>query len=77
RYFRPQLSITRSRPVITCRHPVIEEHCRRRERELYVNNRDLSLSAPAHCFAWLCIAEPVESTHTTHSKTAHSAQLTL
>ncbi|CAI9568417.1 unnamed protein product, partial [Staurois parvus] len=31
-YSRLRPSITGSQPVITCRHPVIEEHYRRRER---------------------------------------------
>ncbi|CAI9561564.1 unnamed protein product, partial [Staurois parvus] len=30
------------------------------------------LSAPAHCFVWLCIAQPVKHTHSQQSKTAHS-----
>ncbi|CAI9607038.1 unnamed protein product, partial [Staurois parvus] len=35
-------------------------------------------SAPAHCFVWLCIAQPykavclVKHTHSPHSETAHS-----
>ncbi|CAI9601665.1 unnamed protein product, partial [Staurois parvus] len=37
--------------------PVIEEHYRRRERTICKQYRSLP-SAPAHCFVWLCIAQP-------------------
>ncbi|CAI9556045.1 unnamed protein product, partial [Staurois parvus] len=41
RHLWPWLSITRSRPVIPHRHPVISKYLRWR-RNLYVNNTDLS-----------------------------------
>ncbi|CAI9609309.1 unnamed protein product, partial [Staurois parvus] len=34
-------------------------------------------SSLAHCLVWLCIAKPYKATHSPHSKTAHSTQLTL
>ncbi|CAI9585954.1 unnamed protein product, partial [Staurois parvus] len=70
-YLQPWLSISGAQPVITCRHPVIGKYFQR-GRELYVNHTVLSLSAPAHCFVWLCIAQSVESTDTAHNVKQHT-----
>ncbi|CAI9534383.1 unnamed protein product, partial [Staurois parvus] len=52
RHLRPQLSITKSCPVITHRHPVIAEYYRR-GRELYANNTVLF---PVSSSTLLCMA---------------------
>ncbi|CAI9599913.1 unnamed protein product, partial [Staurois parvus] len=66
----PQLSITRSQPVITRRHPVIAEYCQTGERT--VCKQYNSLPCQLLHTALYGIAELVESTHSTECETAHS-----
>ncbi|CAI9582253.1 unnamed protein product, partial [Staurois parvus] len=37
----------------------------------YVNNTVLSLSAPAYCFVWLCIAQHTVKQHTQSNANQH------
>ncbi|CAI9580864.1 unnamed protein product [Staurois parvus] len=68
----PLASSAVNHQVIPCRHPAIAKH-HRRERDLYVNNTNLS---PVISCTMLCIVlhSRVIQTHThiAHCKTAHS-----